>query len=104
MTIVELTRFRVDPNRRDALLASRSAMIADFEADRVGFLSAALVELPGGEWLDIVRWRSSTDREDSRTKGPNLPGIASFFGLVTEVVSSEDGIETERSEAWPQQR
>jgi hypothetical protein len=37
-------------------------------------------------------------------QGPNLPGITAFFGLITEVVSSEDGIETERSDAWPQQR
>jgi hypothetical protein len=99
MTIVELTRFRVDLDRRDDLLASRSAMIADFEADRAGVLGAELVELPGGEWLDIVRWRSQTDREDSKTKGPDLPGITAFCGLITEVVSSEDGIEAERSDA-----
>jgi hypothetical protein len=73
MTIVELTRFRADPDRRDDLLASRSAMIADFEADWAGFLSAELVELPGGEWLDIVRWRSSTDREVSKTRALTCP-------------------------------
>ncbi len=96
MTIVELTRLHVDLDRRDDLLAARSAMIADFGADRAGFLGAELVEVPGGEWLDIARCRSPTDREDSRTRGPNLPGIAPFFGLITEVVPSEDGIETER--------
>ncbi len=49
MTIVELTRFRVELDRREDLLASRSAMIADFKADRAGFLGPELVELPGGE-------------------------------------------------------
>jgi hypothetical protein len=45
----ELTRLPVDLDLRDDLLASSSAMIADFEADRAGFLGAQLVELPGGE-------------------------------------------------------
>jgi hypothetical protein len=66
-------------------------MIADFQADRDGFLGAKLVQLPNGEWLDIVEWRSPADFAVSRTKGGNLPGIQAFFALIDEIVSTEEG-------------
>lgn len=91
-TTVELTRFRVAQNKTEALLAARPAMLADFHADRAGFLDARLVRLPGGEWLDIVQWRSPEDFAASRAKGANLPGIAAFFAAIGELVGTEEGI------------
>ncbi len=91
MTTVEITRFRVSPERTADLLASRAGMVADFEADREGFLGAKLIELPGGEWLDVVEWRSPADFAASRAKGGNLPGIQAFFAAIDELVSSEEG-------------
>ncbi|WP_440071469.1 antibiotic biosynthesis monooxygenase family protein [Streptosporangium sp. OZ121] len=90
-TTVEITRFRVSPERAADLLAARSGMIADFQSDRDGFLGARLVQLPDGEWLDIVEWRSPADFAASRAKGGNLPGIQAFFALIDELVSSEEG-------------
>ncbi|GAB3960384.1 hypothetical protein GCM10029978_009510 [Actinoallomurus acanthiterrae] len=91
-TTVELTRFKVAPDRTEALLAARPGMLADFRADREGFLDARLVALPGGEWLDVVEWRSSADFAASRAKGANLPGIAAFFAAIDELVGSEEGV------------
>ena len=93
MPTVELTRFRVAPGREDDLLQARPGMLADFRADRAGFVEARLVRLPGGEWLDIVIWESPEDFAASRAKGANLPGIAAFFEPITELVSSEEGVE-----------
>ncbi|MEV0389933.1 antibiotic biosynthesis monooxygenase [Nonomuraea sp. NPDC050643] len=90
-TTVELTRFRVSPERAGELLAARAGMIADFQADRAGFLGARLVRMAPDEWLDIVEWRSSGDFADSRAKGANLPGIQVFFDLIDELVSTEEG-------------
>ncbi|MER5649759.1 antibiotic biosynthesis monooxygenase [Streptosporangium sp. NPDC002524] len=90
-TTVEITRFRVSPERATDLLAARDGMIADFRADRDGFLDAKLVRLPDGEWLDIVEWRSPADFAASRAKGGNLPGIQAFFALIDELVSTEEG-------------
>ena len=70
-------------------------MLREFAADRAGFIDARLVELPGGEWLDIVRWRSPADFDASRAKGANRPGIQAFFGAISRVVSSETGAEAE---------
>ena len=91
-TTVELTRFRVDPSKVDALLAARPAMLADFRDDRAGFLDADLVRLPDGEWLDIVRWRTPEDFAASREKGANLPGVAAFFAAIDSLVSAEEGV------------
>jgi quinol monooxygenase YgiN len=88
---VELTRFKVAPDRVEALLAARPGMLADFRADREGFLGARLIALPDGEWLDIVEWRSSADFAASRAKGANLPGIAAFFAAIDELVGIEEG-------------
>ncbi len=73
------------------MLAARPRMVADFEAERTGFLGADLVRLPGEEWLDIVRWRSQEDFNASRAKGANLPGIAAFFATLGDLVSDELG-------------
>lgn len=90
-TTVELTRFRVLPERTDDMLAARPAMLADFRADRAGFLGARLVRLPNDEWLDVVEWRTSEDYAASRAKGANLPGIEAFFATINSLVSAEEG-------------
>jgi quinol monooxygenase YgiN len=92
MTTVELTRFRVDPARVDDLLNARPAMLADFRADREGFLDARLVRLPDDQWLDIVTWRSREDFAASRAKGANRLGIRDFFAAIGSVVSAEEGV------------
>jgi len=73
------------------MLAARPGMLADFRADRAGFLGARLVRLPDDEWLDIVEWRSAEDFAASRVKGANLPGIESFFETIDSLVSAEEG-------------
>jgi len=91
MTTIELTRFRVRPDRESALLAARPGMLADFAADREGFLEARLVRLPGDEWLDVVTWRAPEHLAASRAKGANLPGIAAFFAAIDALVAAEEG-------------
>jgi hypothetical protein len=40
-TTVELTRFKVTPDRTKEMLRARPAMLPDFRADREGFLGPA---------------------------------------------------------------
>ncbi|MEV1132344.1 antibiotic biosynthesis monooxygenase [Agromyces sp. NPDC049794] len=91
MTTIELTRFRVRPDHEDALIAARPGMLADFAADREGFVDARLVRLPEGEWLDIVTWERPEHFAASREKGANLPGIAAFFAAIDALVAAEEG-------------
>jgi quinol monooxygenase YgiN len=88
---VELVRFRVAPDKVEALLEARPRMLADFRADRTGFIEARLIRLPDDEWLDLVVWRSADDFAASRAKGANLPGIAAYFEAIQELVSAEEG-------------
>ncbi|MET9269478.1 antibiotic biosynthesis monooxygenase [Kribbella sp. NPDC003557] len=92
MSTVELTRFRVLPERTEELLAARADMLEDFEADRAGFLGARLVQLPDNQWLDIVDWATPEDFAASREKGANLPGIARFFAAIDSLVAAEEGV------------
>jgi quinol monooxygenase YgiN len=91
VSTIELTRFRVRPDQEHALLSAREQMLADFRADRSGFLHAQLVRLADHQWLDIVAWQSPEDFEASRAKGANLPGITAFFAAIDELVSMEEG-------------
>ncbi len=92
MATIELTRFKVRPEKEDALLAARPGMLENFRADRVGFIDAMLVRLSDQEWLDIVSWRSAEDFAASRAKGANLPGIEAFFSAIDHVVAAEEGL------------
>lgn len=91
MSTIELTRFKVAADKAAELVAARPGMLADFAADRAGFVGAQLVELPGGEWLDIVEWETPEDFAASRAKGGNLPGIARFFAAIDELITAEEG-------------
>ncbi|GAA3572813.1 hypothetical protein GCM10022235_47780 [Kribbella ginsengisoli] len=90
MSTIELTRFKA--GREAELLAARPEMLADFAADRTGFVRAQLVKLPDDEWLDIVEWETPEDFAASREKGGNLPGIARFFAAIDALVSAEEGV------------
>jgi heme-degrading monooxygenase HmoA len=92
MSTIELTRFKVSEDKTDELLAARPGMLADFAADRTGFVGAQLVRLPDGEWLDIVEWETPEDFAASREKGGNLTGIARFFAAIDSLVTAEEGI------------
>jgi hypothetical protein len=98
VTTIELTRFRVEPQRVAELLSARPAMLADFRADRAGFVDAHLVQLPDDQWLDIVTWRGPEDFAASRAKGANRPGIAAFFATIAELVDAEEGTEPDLEE------
>jgi quinol monooxygenase YgiN len=89
---VELTRFRVDPERVDELLAARPGMVAAFRAERPGFLAAELVRLPGDEWLDIVHWSSPEDFAASRARGGDSEAVRAFFAPIAELLSAEEGL------------
>lgn len=95
MSTIELTRFKVAAEKAGELLAARPGMLADFAADRAGFIAAQLVRLPNDEWLDIVEWETSEDFATSREKGANLPGIARFFAAIDALVTAEEGVVAE---------
>ncbi|PRY10767.1 antibiotic biosynthesis monooxygenase [Kineococcus rhizosphaerae] len=91
MTTIELTTFTVRPERVEDMLAARPAMLADFAADRRGFVSARLVRLDATQWVDVVEWADRAAWDESREKGGNTPGIAAFFATLDELVDVRGG-------------
>ena len=91
MSTIEIVRMRVEDDDRNAFVGARAAMEADFRADREGFMSALLVDLGDGTYLDIIEWATPADFAASRAKGANQPGIARFFGIIAEIISSDEG-------------
>lgn len=91
MSVVELTTFTVKPGATSAMLAARPGMLDAFRRDRRGFLSARLIRLSDDTWLDAVEWTDDSAWDESKLKGANQPEIATFFGTIAAVVSSERG-------------
>ncbi|SEF23718.1 Acetyl esterase/lipase [Amycolatopsis pretoriensis] len=91
MAVIELTTFTVRPERTSAMLAARPGMLAAFREGRRGFVSAKLVRLDAGTWLDVVEWIDDTAWDESKAKGGDDPRIAEFFGTIDALVSSRRG-------------
>lgn len=91
MSVIELTTFRVRPDRTTAMLAARPGMVAAFQEGRRGFVSAKLVRLDEQTWLDVVEWTDDTAWDESRAKGGDDPRIAEFFGTIEALVSARRG-------------
>jgi hypothetical protein len=91
MSMVEFLRFRIRPNRADALLSARAEAV-DALRTRPGFRSAYLVELEEEEWLDVTIWDGVESAADSIDDGGKLPAVAAYNDLITEVVGEERGL------------
>ncbi|MFJ1765421.1 alpha/beta fold hydrolase [Amycolatopsis sp. NPDC088138] len=91
MSVIELTTFTVRPDRTAAMLAARPGMVAAFREGRRGFVSAKLVRLDPGTWLDFVEWTDDTAWDESKAKGGDDPRIAAFFATIDALVSARRG-------------
>jgi acetyl esterase/lipase len=91
MSVIELTTFVVAPEQTATMLAARPGMLRAFREDRRGFVSARLIRLGSGTWLDLVEWTDDSAWDASKEKGANRPEIAEFFATIDRLVSSERG-------------
>jgi len=92
MSVIEMTTFTVTPENTQAMLDARPGMLEAFRADRRGFVSARLVRLGDGTWLDFVEWTDDAAWDESKAKAANLPAIAAFFGTIDKLVASERAV------------
>ena len=95
MTTVELTRFRVEPERRGELLAARARMVNDFVADRAGFLDARLVELEDDELARRGSLAQPRGLRGVASQGGESAGHRRVLRRISELVRSEEGLEVE---------
>ncbi len=67
MSVIEITTFRVRPDKVTDMLAARPGMLAAFREDRRGFVSARLVRVGEDRWLDFVEWTDDAAWDESTT-------------------------------------
>ena len=91
MPEVEFLRFRIDTRRSDALLDARDGAVQALRT-RPGFVAAYLVELEHGEWLDVTIWDGTESGMASTPRAADVPAIAAYADLITEVLGEEHGL------------
>ena len=88
MARVEFVRFRTPPADVESLLAARTAA-SEALHDIQGFRAAYLVSLDNHEWLDVTIW---DDQAGEARTGFELPSVAAYTSLMSEVLGEEAGI------------
>jgi hypothetical protein len=87
--LVEFTRFRLRPDNVPIALAARAALNDGLRNDWAGFVGSMLIQIDARDWLDLSVW------EDEAACDAALTGVsramATFLGLVEEVVGQERG-------------
>ena len=88
---LEIIRFRVSPDRRDAFVAGRRSA-DDALVGFAGFLGSELAEGENGAWTLIVRWASRDDAVQAQRvtlASPGLPALNAWTALASEFVAFE---------------
>jgi hypothetical protein len=88
---LEIVSMRVDPANEPEFLATRSAMIDAMQAAHPGLMTAQLVSLGDGRWMDLVRWRTATEAHAAAADFPNIAEAGAWAALIQEVMSMEHG-------------
>lgn len=88
---LEIVHFTVAPDAEAALLAGRAEMIAAVRAAHPGLLDARLVDLGGGHWMDLVRWRSAEDAHTAAADFSNIAVAGAWASNIAEVTSMAHG-------------
>lgn len=91
MTVVEMTRFTVAPESTVAFLESRPAAVAALRSQVPGLISIELMDMGGGEWMDLVQWTDHSAAAAAQQQVESIPEVGAMFALIAELVSMEHG-------------
>lgn len=82
---LELVRFTVDAECREACLRLRPAAIEALRAAHPGLLDARLAEQDDGTFIDVLWWRSRDDAEAAAAAFPQIPAARDWAATISEV-------------------
>ena len=82
---LEVVRFTVPREEREAFLRDRPAAIAALRDRFDGLLDATLAELDDGTWIDVLRWRSREEALAAAEQFASVPDAAAWASRITEV-------------------
>jgi hypothetical protein len=84
--VVEIARFRVEPEAEPGLLAAWPPMVAAMKRAHPALQQVRLVRFGDGTWADIAIWSDRASAERACTLDPS-PEVAEFFRHIAEDVS-----------------
>ncbi len=86
--VVEIARFRVDPQAEEGLLAAWPSMVDAMKQAHPALQSVRLVRFEDGTWADIAVW-SNREAADHACSLSAPPEVEAFFQHINEDVSME---------------
>ena len=89
MAVLELARFKVEPEKAPEMLSSRDAMVDAIRARFPGLIEARLARLDDTTWIDVWKWESLEQAKAAAAGAPAVPEAGAMFSLVSEVESME---------------
>ena len=84
--VLEVVRFSVKPEEREAFLAERDGAIEALRDQFPGLLGATLAEYEDGTWLDVLTWASAEEAEAAATAIESVEPLARWASHIDEVV------------------
>lgn len=86
--VVEIARFRVDPEAEEGLLDAWPAMVDAMKSAHPALRSVRLVRFEDGTWADIAIWDDRQAADSACGLAP-LPEVDAFFQHISEDVSMD---------------
>ncbi|MEV0811039.1 antibiotic biosynthesis monooxygenase [Micromonospora sp. NPDC050200] len=84
MSVVTVTRFRIDPADAEQLRARHAALVSTTRAALPGLTEARLGRLDDETWVGIWRWESAASLQAARQVVPANAEAAAAFALTRE--------------------
>jgi antibiotic biosynthesis monooxygenase (ABM) superfamily enzyme len=88
--VLEFVHMTVKAGSEDEFVRLR-ADVEDVLAGEDGFISAELVRLEDGTWLDLIHWASDADAKASARRFPTLVDVQPWLQLIEKVVVMAHG-------------
>ncbi|KAA0229241.1 MAG: hypothetical protein AKCLJLPJ_00332 [Fimbriimonadales bacterium] len=74
----DIVNFKVQAGKADSMLAGRAAAVEALRSRAPGLVSATLVELGNGEYLDIMVWDTMEQAQAAEEIAASTEGFASW--------------------------
>ncbi|MEU1688482.1 antibiotic biosynthesis monooxygenase [Micromonospora sp. NPDC005707] len=85
MSVVTLTRFRIDPADAAELRLRHAALVSAIRSAAPGLAEARLGKLDDETWIGIWRWESTEGLRAAREIAPARPESTAAFSLARDV-------------------
>ena len=88
---LELSRYIVEGDQEQQLLAKREAMVKAAKENFAGLVDVTLAKLDDGSYVDVLIWEDRSYCEAAMAKAEAVPAVADWLQHIGEDFSMEFG-------------